>query len=65
MHAHTNFSQLLLGVNGKVFIVIVAHKKPHFHHLATAMAINLQRFVHWVWNMRVLPRFLSRCTLRS
>jgi hypothetical protein len=28
VHAHTNFSQLLLGVNGKVFIVIVAHKKP-------------------------------------
>jgi len=30
VHAHTNFSQLLLGVDGKVFIVIVAHKKPSF-----------------------------------
>ena len=24
-------------------------QKTHFHHLATAMAINRQRFVDWVW----------------
>jgi transposase len=32
-------------------------KKTHFHHLATAMAINLQRFVDWVWE---IPRAKTR-----
>jgi transposase len=32
-------------------------KKTHFHHLATALAINLQRFVHWVWE---IPRAKTR-----
>ncbi len=31
--------------------------KIHFHHLATAMAINLQRFVDWVWD---IPRSKTR-----
>lgn len=26
-------------------------QKTHFHHLATAIAINLQRFVDWVWEV--------------
>jgi transposase len=32
-------------------------KKTHFHHLATAIAINLQRFVNWVWE---IPRSTTR-----
>jgi transposase len=32
-------------------------KKTHFHHLATAVAINLQRFVHWIWG---IPRSTTR-----
>jgi DDE family transposase len=32
-------------------------KKTHFHHLATAIAINLQRFVDWVWE---IPRSKTR-----
>jgi len=32
-------------------------QKTHFHHLATAMAINLQRFVDWVWE---IPRAKTR-----
>jgi transposase len=32
-------------------------KKTHFHHLATASAINLQRFVDWVWE---IPRSKTR-----
>jgi transposase len=32
-------------------------QKTHFHHLATAMAINLQRFVDWVWD---IPRSQTR-----
>src|SRR5262245_30915118 len=31
--------------------------KTHFHHLATAIAINLQRFVDWVWDT---PRSTTR-----
>jgi transposase len=31
--------------------------KTHFHHLATAIAINLQRFVDWVWK---IPRSKTR-----
>jgi transposase len=31
--------------------------KTHFHHLATAIAINLQRFVDWVWE---IPRAKTR-----
>src|SRR5215510_9393652 len=31
-------------------------QKTHFHHLATAMVINLQRFVDWVWEIRVRKR---------
>jgi transposase len=26
-------------------------QKTHFHHLATAMALNLQRFVDWIWDI--------------
>jgi transposase len=32
-------------------------QKTHFHHLATAIAINLQRFVDWVWK---IPRSKTR-----
>jgi transposase len=32
-------------------------QKTHFHHLATAMAINLQRFVDWIWK---IPRAKTR-----
>jgi transposase len=32
-------------------------QKTHLHHLATAMAINLQRFVNWVWE---IPRAKTR-----
>ena len=32
-------------------------KKTHFHHFATAIAINLQRFGHWVWE---IPRSATR-----
>lgn len=32
-------------------------QKTHFHHLATALAINLQRFVNWVWE---IPRVKTR-----
>jgi transposase len=32
-------------------------QKTHFHHLAIAMAINLQRFVDWVWE---IPRSKTR-----
>jgi transposase len=32
-------------------------QKTHFHHLATAIAINLQRFVDWVWDT---PRSKTR-----
>jgi hypothetical protein len=32
-------------------------KKTHFHHLATAIAINLQRFVNWIWE---IPRSTTR-----
>ena len=32
-------------------------QKTHFHHLATAMAINLQRFVDWIWK---IPRSKTR-----
>jgi transposase len=32
-------------------------KKTHFHHLAIAIAINLQRFVNWVWE---IPRSTTR-----
>jgi transposase len=32
-------------------------QKTHFHHLATAIAINLQRFVNWVWE---IPRSKTR-----
>jgi len=32
-------------------------QKTHFHHLATAMAITLQRFVAWVWE---IPRSTTR-----
>lgn len=32
-------------------------KKTHSHHLATAIAINLQRFVNWVWE---IPRSKTR-----
>jgi transposase len=31
--------------------------KTHWHHLATAIAINLQRFVDWVWD---IPRATTR-----
>ena len=32
-------------------------QKTHLHHLATAIAINLQRFVDWVWE---IPRSKTR-----
>jgi transposase len=32
-------------------------QKTHLHHLATAIAINLQRFVDWVWE---IPRSTTR-----
>jgi transposase len=32
-------------------------QKTHLHHLATAIAINLQRFVDWVWDT---PRSQTR-----
>jgi transposase len=32
-------------------------QKTHFHHLATALVINLQRFVNWVWE---IPRVKTR-----
>jgi transposase len=32
-------------------------QKTHFHHLATVLAINLQRFVAWVWK---IPRSTTR-----
>jgi transposase len=32
-------------------------QKTHFHHLAVAIAINLQRFVNWVWEV---PRSKTR-----
>jgi transposase len=32
-------------------------QKTHFHHLATAIAINLQRFVNWLWE---IPRSTTR-----
>jgi transposase len=32
-------------------------QKTHLHHLATAIAINLQRFVDWVWD---IPRAKTR-----
>jgi len=32
-------------------------QKTHFHHLATALAINRQRFVDWVWE---IPRSKTR-----
>ena len=32
-------------------------QKTHVHHLATAIAINLQRFVDWVWDT---PRSKTR-----
>jgi hypothetical protein len=32
-------------------------QKTHLHHLATAMAINLQRFVNWLWD---IPRVKTR-----
>jgi transposase len=31
--------------------------KTHFHHLATAIAINLQRFIDWIWET---PRSKTR-----
>ena len=32
-------------------------QKTHFHHLATAITINLQRFVDWIWK---IPRSKTR-----
>jgi transposase len=32
-------------------------KKTHFHHIATVIAINLQRFVDWIWET---PRSQTR-----
>jgi hypothetical protein len=51
-------NQLLASLNFPVFGNLrQSLQKTHFHYLATAMAINLQRFVDWVWE---IPRAKTR-----